>query len=110
MPPIRKQPSVASETESPWLRQRIKIRNIAALGQTLPTRLAGVTVGEMAKVTAEAAKGLAGDDLQIKSLPDCHAACNNLRKLIEDTDIVLVKGSRSNRLEGVVEKLKQIFG
>jgi UDP-N-acetylmuramyl pentapeptide synthase len=32
-----------------------------------------------------------------------------LEKIIEDTDIVLVKGSRSAGLENIVEKLKQIF-
>jgi UDP-N-acetylmuramoyl-tripeptide--D-alanyl-D-alanine ligase len=68
-----------------------------------------LTVGNLAKVTAEAAKSLAQYDLQIKSFRDTVSACNNLHKYIKDYDIVLVKGSRVAKLELAAEKLKELF-
>jgi UDP-N-acetylmuramoyl-tripeptide--D-alanyl-D-alanine ligase len=68
-----------------------------------------LTVGDLAKVTAENAKKLAQYDLQIKSFADTVSACNNLHKYIKDYDIVLVKGSRVAKLELAVEKLKELF-
>lgn len=68
-----------------------------------------LTVGESAKVVAQSAKNTAKYDLQTKSFSDALSACNNLKKFIKDYDIVLVKGSRINKLELAVEKLKKIF-
>jgi UDP-N-acetylmuramoyl-tripeptide--D-alanyl-D-alanine ligase len=68
-----------------------------------------LTVGEAAKVVAQSAKEAAKYDLQTNSFADALSACNNLTKCIENYDIVLVKGSRINKLELTVEKLKEIF-
>jgi UDP-N-acetylmuramoyl-tripeptide--D-alanyl-D-alanine ligase len=40
---------------------------------------------------------------------DTKSACNNLEKIVKDTDIILVKGSRSSGLENVVVKLQDTF-
>lgn len=68
-----------------------------------------LTIGRFAKVTAEAAKKSANYNLQTKSFKDTPSACNNLKESIKDSDIVLVKGSRINKLEMAVEKLKELF-
>jgi UDP-N-acetylmuramyl pentapeptide synthase len=68
-----------------------------------------LTVGDLAKVTAETTKTNAQYDLQTKSFADTVSACNNLHKYIKDYDIVLVKGSRVAKLELAVEKLKELF-
>ena len=68
-----------------------------------------LTIGRFAKVTADAAKKSANYNLQTKSFKDTSSACNNLKESIKDSDIVLVKGSRINKLETVVEKLKELF-
>lgn len=68
-----------------------------------------LTVGESAKVVAQSAKDAAKYNLQTKSFADAVSACNNLKKFIKNYDIVLVKGSRINKLELTVEKLKELF-
>jgi len=68
-----------------------------------------LTVGKSAKIVAEAAKDTAKYDLQTKSFTDTISACNNLEKFIKDYDIVLVKGSRVNKLEMATEKLRGLF-
>ena len=68
-----------------------------------------LTVGKLAKVTADTAKTLAPYDLQTKSFQDTVSACNNLHKYIKDYDIVLVKGSRVAKLELAAQKLKELF-
>ena len=68
-----------------------------------------LTVGKSAKIVAQAAKNAAKYDLQTKSFTDTLSACNNLKKFIKDYDIVLVKGSRVDKLEMTVEKLKELF-
>lgn len=68
-----------------------------------------LAVGKFAKITAQAAKRTATSirhDLQIECFEDTLLACNNLQKFIKDYDIILVKGSRTAKLEVVVEKLK----
>ena len=69
-----------------------------------------ITVGQLSKITAQAAQKGARQDLEIKTFPDTVSACNNLEESIKNTDIVLVKGSRAARLELVIEKLKELFG
>ena len=64
-----------------------------------------IAVGPDAKIAAEIAK--AEHDLQIKYFEDTVSACNNLEKFIKDSDIILVKGSRTAKLELVVAKLKE---
>jgi UDP-N-acetylmuramoyl-tripeptide--D-alanyl-D-alanine ligase len=68
-----------------------------------------LTVGKSAKIVVQTAKDTAKYDLQTKSFTDTLSACNNLKKFIKDYDIVLVKGSRINKLEMAVEKLKELF-
>jgi UDP-N-acetylmuramoyl-tripeptide--D-alanyl-D-alanine ligase len=68
-----------------------------------------LTVGKSAKIVAKAAKDAAKYDLQTKSFTDILSACNNLKKFIKDYDIVLVKGSRINKLELTVKKLRELF-
>jgi UDP-N-acetylmuramoyl-tripeptide--D-alanyl-D-alanine ligase len=76
-----------------------------------------IAVGKFAKITAEAVKTTAEHNLdshgaaplQIKCFEDALSVCNNLHKFIKDYDIILVKGSRTARLETVVEKIKGLF-
>jgi UDP-N-acetylmuramoyl-tripeptide--D-alanyl-D-alanine ligase len=68
-----------------------------------------LTIGKFAKIAAEAAKTSAEYNLQIKCFEDTLSACNNLHEFIKDYDIILVKGSRTARLEMAVEKLKELF-
>lgn len=75
-----------------------------------------VAVGKFAKIAAEAAKTAAeynsdsheAKSLQIKYFEDTISACNNLHEFIKDYDIILVKGSRTAKLEMAVEKLKEL--
>ncbi len=68
-----------------------------------------IAVGKFAKIAAETAKADAEHDLQIKCFDDTLSACNNLEDSIKDYDIILVKGSRTAKLEMAVERLKQLF-
>jgi UDP-N-acetylmuramoyl-tripeptide--D-alanyl-D-alanine ligase len=68
-----------------------------------------IAVGKFAKIAAEAAQTSAGYDLKIKCFEDTTSACNNLHEIIKDYDIILVKGSRTTKLELAVEKLKELF-
>jgi len=76
-----------------------------------------VAVGKFAKITSEAAKTTAeynshsheAKSLKIKCFEDTISACNNLHEFIKDYDIILVKGSRTAKLEMVVEKLKELY-
>ncbi|MHC4546489.1 MAG: UDP-N-acetylmuramoyl-tripeptide--D-alanyl-D-alanine ligase [Planctomycetota bacterium] len=68
-----------------------------------------VAVGRFAKITAEATKTSTEYDLQTKCFDDTISACNNLEDSIKDYDIILVKGSRTAKLELAVEKLKELF-
>ena len=68
-----------------------------------------IAVGRFAKIAAEAAKRSAEYDLQTKCFDDTLSACNNLKDSIKDYDIILVKGSRTAKLEMAVERLKELF-
>ncbi|MHC4260578.1 MAG: UDP-N-acetylmuramoyl-tripeptide--D-alanyl-D-alanine ligase, partial [Planctomycetota bacterium] len=68
-----------------------------------------LAVGKFAQVIADVAKSTAKHDLQAECFEDTASVCNNLEKFIKEDDIVLVKGSRTARLETAVEKLKQLF-
>jgi UDP-N-acetylmuramyl pentapeptide synthase len=65
-------------------------------------------MGNLASIAAESAKK-ASPDIQTHSFKSNTDLCNNLRDLIKDSDIILVKGSRVNKLELVVDKLKELF-
>ncbi len=64
-----------------------------------------VTLGKMAAIAADAAKKQ-NPNLQTCCFNEPVELCNNLHQFIKDSDIILVKGSRINKLELVVEKLK----
>ena len=68
-----------------------------------------LSVGEFAKITAETAKKNSPYELQTKSFKDSLEAGNNVAEFIKDYDIILVKGSRSTKLELVIEKLKELY-
>jgi UDP-N-acetylmuramoyl-tripeptide--D-alanyl-D-alanine ligase len=68
-----------------------------------------ITVGNLAKFTQQSAKINAHHELNTKSYDDTVSACNNLHKFVKDYDIVLVKASRTMKLEKTVEKLKELF-
>jgi len=76
-----------------------------------------IAVGKFANITAGAAKTADNRNLdshqselmQIKCFEDTVSVRNNLHEFIKDYDILLVKGSRTARLETVVEKLKELF-
>ncbi|NIP26977.1 MAG: UDP-N-acetylmuramoyl-tripeptide--D-alanyl-D-alanine ligase [Phycisphaerae bacterium] len=68
-----------------------------------------MAVGKYAKIAADAAEECAEYDLQTKCFDDTLSACNNLKDSIKDYDIILVKGSRTAKLEMAVDKLKQLF-
>jgi len=64
-----------------------------------------ITLGNLAAVAAESAKKTS-PGIETRSFTNNTDVCNNLRDLIKDSDIILVKGSRVNKLELVVDKLK----
>ncbi len=68
-----------------------------------------LTVGKLAKIAAQSASKIPDHNISTTSFDDTTALCNNLHQFIKDSDIILVKGSRTNKLEAVVEKLKEIL-
>ena len=68
-----------------------------------------LTVGESTKASARAAQA-ARHDLETICFDETDSLCDNLRKLIRDHDTILVKGSRTARLEKAVEKLRELHG
>jgi UDP-N-acetylmuramoyl-tripeptide--D-alanyl-D-alanine ligase len=69
-----------------------------------------VTVGAPPRTTARAARQTARGDLQTQSFDDTLSACNHLQEFIQPDDIILVKGSRTARLEQVVNELIKDYG
>ncbi len=67
-----------------------------------------ITLGNLAALAADAAK-TKRPDIQTRCFADQTDLCNNLQLMIKDSDIILVKGSRINKLELVVDKLKKLF-
>ncbi len=68
-----------------------------------------LTVGKLAKIAAQSASKIPDHNISTTSFDDTTALCNNLHQFIEDSDIILVKGSRIAELERAVEKLTKIF-
>ncbi len=68
-----------------------------------------VTVGEPPRITAQAAQA-ARHDLQAKCLESTSCVCEQVQEIIKEDDIILVKGSRTARLEQVIEKLTRDYG
>lgn len=68
-----------------------------------------LSIGKLSKIAVDEAKKKAKKNLQIKYFEDTLSACNKLHEFIEDYDIILVKGSRTARLEAAVDKLKRLY-
>jgi UDP-N-acetylmuramoyl-tripeptide--D-alanyl-D-alanine ligase len=115
--------STLSQLDSNQQRRRIFIcGDMAELGQAavrLHTELGKeiararvhvlLAVGRLAKIAAETAEANAEYNLQVECFTDAHSVCQNLHEFIADDDIILVKGSRTAGLEGLVDKLKELF-
>lgn len=69
-----------------------------------------VTVGAPPRTTAQTARQTARRDLRTRSFDDTLSACNHLQEFIQQDDIILVKGSRTARLEQVVNELIKDYG
>jgi murE/murF fusion protein len=66
-----------------------------------------LTVGTPARVTARAAQALRRD-LESVCFEDTASLCDTLEQFVAPGDIILVKGSRTARLETVVGKLQEL--
>jgi UDP-N-acetylmuramoyl-tripeptide--D-alanyl-D-alanine ligase len=64
-----------------------------------------VTVGTPPQTTARIAKETARHNLQTRSFDNTLSICNHMQEFVAKDDIILVKGSRTARLERVVEQL-----
>ena len=67
-----------------------------------------ITIGKFSEIAGQTVKQ--NSDIEIKTFEDVISTCNNLEKIIKHSDIILVKGSRSAKLELTIEKIKQLFG
>jgi UDP-N-acetylmuramoyl-tripeptide--D-alanyl-D-alanine ligase len=68
-----------------------------------------LTVGKLTKITAEAAERTTQYELKILYFEDVFSVCSRLQVFIKDSDIILVKGSRTAKLEQVITKLRDIY-
>ena len=68
-----------------------------------------LTVGESAKTTAGTARA-ASNGLGVEHFDDTGSLCDKLERLVRDYDIILVKGSRTARLENVIAQLIKDYG
>jgi UDP-N-acetylmuramoyl-tripeptide--D-alanyl-D-alanine ligase len=68
-----------------------------------------LAVGKLAEIAARSAQAAAEHTLRIKCFPDTVSARNNLNEFVKDYDIILIKGSRTAKLEMIVERLKELF-
>ncbi|MCL5278932.1 MAG: UDP-N-acetylmuramoyl-tripeptide--D-alanyl-D-alanine ligase [Planctomycetes bacterium] len=84
----------------------------AELGQTVAEADVDllVTVGAGPRTTAETARQAARHGLQTRSFDNTLSTCNHLQEFIQQDDIILVKGSRTARLEQVVNELIKSYG
>jgi UDP-N-acetylmuramoyl-tripeptide--D-alanyl-D-alanine ligase len=69
-----------------------------------------VTIGDAPRTTARLARETARHSLDVRCFDDTAAACDGLQEFLRKDDIILVKGSRTARLERLVEKLMQDYG
>ena len=68
-----------------------------------------VTVGTPPRVTAQVAREEAQHDLQTRCFDDAAAVCDHMQEFLRPDDSILVKGSRTARLERIVEALRELF-
>lgn len=69
-----------------------------------------LTVGDATQTTAETARNTATRALQTEHFNDVASLCDNLEHFINEHDIILVKGSRTARLENVLHELIKDYG
>ncbi|MEN6576270.1 MAG: UDP-N-acetylmuramoyl-tripeptide--D-alanyl-D-alanine ligase [Phycisphaerales bacterium] len=69
-----------------------------------------VAVGEEPKTTAQVARETSQRDLQTICFDDTQSVCDHVQDFLREDDIILVKGSRTARLERVVQELTEIYG
>lgn len=68
-----------------------------------------LAAGKFAQVTTEAAEKAASHNLQTARFQNTSSARSRLHEFVKDGDIILVKGSRTGKLETVTEKLRELF-
>jgi UDP-N-acetylmuramoyl-tripeptide--D-alanyl-D-alanine ligase len=66
-----------------------------------------ITIGDLSLHTAEGAKSSGMRNDHIVSFANSEEAATNIESLIEEGDLILVKGSRAVKTERIVEKLKE---
>jgi UDP-N-acetylmuramoyl-tripeptide--D-alanyl-D-alanine ligase len=69
-----------------------------------------VAVGEEPKTAARVATETARGDLQTICFDDTQSTCEHVQEFLREDDIILVKGSRTARLERVVQQLVKDYG
>lgn len=67
-----------------------------------------IAVGPLSGIAAQNARAKTNKRLQIECFEDTMSACAALKSLIQAGDLILVKGSRSARLERAVDVLKSL--
>ncbi len=88
--------------ESPALHERLGA-NIAESRVNLL-----ISVGPLSKSAAQTVQAKTNNRLQTECFEDTMSACTALKSLIQARDLILVKGSRSARLEQAVDVLKSL--
>ncbi|MCP4453248.1 MAG: UDP-N-acetylmuramoyl-tripeptide--D-alanyl-D-alanine ligase [Planctomycetes bacterium] len=68
-----------------------------------------IAVGPLSGIAAQNARAKTNNRLQISCFEDTMSACAALKSLIQAGDLILVKGSRSARLERAVDVLKSLI-
>ncbi len=69
-----------------------------------------VVVGEVPRTTAQVARETSRRGLQTVCFEDTQSLCDHMQDFLRQDDIILVKGSRTARLERVVQELIKDYG
>ncbi len=69
-----------------------------------------VAVGEVPRTTAQVARETSRHGLQTMCFEDTQSLCDHMQDFLRQDDIILVKGSRTARLERVVQELIKHYG
>jgi UDP-N-acetylmuramoyl-tripeptide--D-alanyl-D-alanine ligase len=69
-----------------------------------------VAIGDGPKTTAKVAREMSPHEVQTLCFADTGAVCDHVQEFVRADDIILVKGSRTARLERVVERLMKDDG
>lgn len=67
-----------------------------------------ISVGPLSKIASQTVQAKTNNRLQTECFEDTMSACTALKSLIQARDLILVKGSRSARLEQAVDVLKSL--